>query len=87
MTEFLCSSYAQLARRLMEIYRDTPAEEILSVSAGASCPDNGAVEIHRAMAKHRATCEVCAGNTKADRRISPMRGRVVLRATRAEQTR
>jgi hypothetical protein len=51
MTEFLCSTYARLARSLMEMYHDTRAAEILSVSAGVSCPDNGAVEIHRAMAK------------------------------------
>jgi hypothetical protein len=79
MAEFFCLSYARLIRSLMEIYRDTPARVIFWMSAGLDCSDNGAVEIHKAMAKHRATCEICRGNTKTDRRIAPMKGPAVSR--------
>ena len=86
MTEFLCSSYAQLARALMEIYRDTPAHEILSMSAGVICPESDVVEIHKAMAQHRATCDVCQGNTKRDRRLSPMKRPMAIAGRKVQRT-
>ena len=86
MTEFLCSTYAQLARALMEIYRDTPAHEILSMSAGVICPESDVVEIHKAMAQHRATCDVCRGNTKRDRRLSPMKRPMAIAGRRVQRT-
>jgi hypothetical protein len=73
MTEFRCLSYARLARTLMEIYRDMPGGEIFAMAAGVSCPDSGVVEIHKAMAAHRATCDLCKENLKADRRLSTMK--------------
>jgi len=73
MTEFLCSSYALLARRLMLIYRRTPAGEVLRTSAGLSSTESEIEEIHREMAQHRAACELCKAGTKADHRIAPMR--------------
>ena len=80
MNESMCSSYARLARSLMEIYRHIPDGEILSMSAGVTCGDPGAVEIHRAIAEHRALCEICKENIKADRRIRPMKRQAVFRA-------
>ena len=59
MTGFPCSSYAVLARRLMLIYRRTPAGEVLRTSAGLSSTESEIEEIHREMAQHRATCELC----------------------------
>jgi len=73
MTGFPCSSYAVLARRLMLIYRRTPAGEVLRTSAGLSSTESEIEEIHREMARHRATCEFCKAGTKADRRIASMR--------------
>ena len=80
MAEFFCSYYVRLIRSLIEIYRDTSSREIFWMSAGLECSDHGAVEIHKAMAKHRATCEICKRITKTDRRIAPMRGPAVSRA-------
>jgi hypothetical protein len=56
------------------------------MSAGVMCPEGDVVEIHKAMAQHRATCDVCRGNTKRDRRLSPMKRPMAIAGRRAQRT-
>lgn len=69
MNSNVCAAYARLARRLMEMYRKTPDAEIFRMCAGISGGNQDVIDLHNAMAKHHAECDVCSKNQHADRKV------------------